>query len=227
MKKIVLLFTMVMLCFIAGCGECQHEEWSEADCVTAKTCINCGMTDGEPLGHSELEWEVNTDNTTDTCVYVEGTCPECYELVETKERNYVYDGDFGMSVEEFVEYFNALSFTVNLVESENGSYRNSAYEYLEDEESYFFVKFDENDAGMITNISFTGHGLEEARGYLITCCDLFATVNPQYEDYEVDDYFKDVCEKYLSDLKAEFNGVDYYYTESRATDTIWFMMETK
>ena len=44
----ILLIICVML--LSGCG-CQHE-WTDADCVTPRTCTLCQETEGEALGHA-------------------------------------------------------------------------------------------------------------------------------------------------------------------------------
>ncbi|MBQ9978504.1 MAG: discoidin domain-containing protein [Clostridia bacterium] len=54
-KSIVLLIA-VLCVFIMALSSCDllHEHtWVDADCTTPKTCSECGMTEGEPLGHTE------------------------------------------------------------------------------------------------------------------------------------------------------------------------------
>lgn len=65
MKKRIALILLVLACVLAlsACG-CAHEEWIEADCVTAKTCAECGEIEGAPLGHS---WQAATCDTAKTC----------------------------------------------------------------------------------------------------------------------------------------------------------------
>lgn len=55
MKKrmTALLLAIAALFTLTACG---HEHvWQEADCLTPKTCADCGETEGEPLGHSPTE----------------------------------------------------------------------------------------------------------------------------------------------------------------------------
>ena len=77
MKKISLIFLSVLWMFtLAACGnKCEHtydnacdaicndceetrevgaHDFAAADCDTAKTCKNCGATEGEALGHTWL-----------------------------------------------------------------------------------------------------------------------------------------------------------------------------
>ena len=35
-------------------SECVHS-WQEADCLTPKTCLECGAVEGEPLGHDFID----------------------------------------------------------------------------------------------------------------------------------------------------------------------------
>ena len=64
MKKTTVLFTSLLLCLLmlAGC-ECKHT-WTEADCLTAKTCTECGTVEGEALGH---DWAAATCDAPETC----------------------------------------------------------------------------------------------------------------------------------------------------------------
>lgn len=45
----VILF-MLLVCFLLTTCTCAHK-WKEATCTEPKTCVYCGMTEGEPLGH--------------------------------------------------------------------------------------------------------------------------------------------------------------------------------
>ena len=52
MKRVLTLTALVLACMmvLTGCF-CQHEVWNPADCVTPKTCAECGETEGEVLAH--------------------------------------------------------------------------------------------------------------------------------------------------------------------------------
>ena len=64
MKKGIISVTLSFL--IAGMlSACGHKHvWSDATCTEAKTCIECGETEGSPLGHS---WTAATCTTPKTC----------------------------------------------------------------------------------------------------------------------------------------------------------------
>ena len=58
---VIALFVVAMLA-LSGC-QCRHE-WTEADCVTPRTCAKCGETEGEALGH---DWQNATCAAPKTC----------------------------------------------------------------------------------------------------------------------------------------------------------------
>ena len=73
MKKIVLFSIMLALVLtMAACG-CKHETWNAADCVTPKTCAECGEIEGEALGHTWVDADCVTPKTCSVCKQTEGT----------------------------------------------------------------------------------------------------------------------------------------------------------
>jgi len=72
MKKMFSLILCLLICLLtfAGCS-CKHT-WTEADCVTAKTCSACNATEGEPLGHTWKEANCTTAKTCSVCEATEG-----------------------------------------------------------------------------------------------------------------------------------------------------------
>lgn len=73
MKKRILSILVLILCLslLTGCM-CKHEVWNDADCVTPKTCAECGETEGEPLGHVWLAATCETPKTCEVCSVTEG-----------------------------------------------------------------------------------------------------------------------------------------------------------
>lgn len=61
-KLSILILILVLSLALTGC--CFHEEWADATCTTPKTCIECGETEGEPLGHV---WQPRTTEVPETC----------------------------------------------------------------------------------------------------------------------------------------------------------------
>ena len=61
-KLSVLILILVLAMVFTGC--CKHEVWTEANCTTAKTCVECGDVEGMPLGHI---WQPRTTEVPETC----------------------------------------------------------------------------------------------------------------------------------------------------------------
>lgn len=97
MKKKIISLCLVLSCLLAltGCM-CSHEEWAEANCTTPKTCVECGETEGESLGHSWMAATCTAPKTCENCGLTDGeakghqweeatcteakTCPVCKEV---------------------------------------------------------------------------------------------------------------------------------------------------
>lgn len=69
-KLLVLILTLCCLLVLSGC--CFHSEWYAADCTTPKTCVKCGETEGEALGHTWVEADCVTPKTCTVCHLTEG-----------------------------------------------------------------------------------------------------------------------------------------------------------
>ena len=71
-KKLTLIaLVLVFALALSACG-CKHETWKDADCETAKTCAECGETEGAPLGHSWLAATCETAKTCEVCGKTDG-----------------------------------------------------------------------------------------------------------------------------------------------------------
>ena len=73
MKKRILSLLVLILCMslLTGCM-CKHEVWNDADCVTPKTCAECGETEGEALGHVWLAANCVSPKTCEVCGTTDG-----------------------------------------------------------------------------------------------------------------------------------------------------------
>ena len=73
MKKRLTLIALVLVCALAlsACG-CKHETWNAATCETPKTCADCGVTEGEALGHAWADATCETPKTCSNCGLTEG-----------------------------------------------------------------------------------------------------------------------------------------------------------
>ena len=56
------MIILAMALLFTGC--CKHEVWTEADCTTPKTCVECGEIEGTALGHI---WQPRTTEAPETC----------------------------------------------------------------------------------------------------------------------------------------------------------------
>lgn len=65
MKRRLVLFclALVLSLSLTACL-CNHGIWEDATCDTPKTCVDCGATEGNPLGHT---WQAATCTTPKTC----------------------------------------------------------------------------------------------------------------------------------------------------------------
>lgn len=72
MKKIISLISLfsIVLFTLAGCGH--THEFADATCTAAKTCTECGETEGEPLGHNWKEADCENPKTCTRCGETEG-----------------------------------------------------------------------------------------------------------------------------------------------------------
>lgn len=72
MKKsiLILLSLLIPAALLTGCS-CQHQ-WLDATCELPKTCTQCNVTEGEPLGHSWLEANCETPQTCSRCNLTDG-----------------------------------------------------------------------------------------------------------------------------------------------------------
>ena len=61
-KLSVLIIVLALAMLFTGC--CKHEVWTEANCTTPRTCVECGEVDGEALGHI---WQPRTTEVPETC----------------------------------------------------------------------------------------------------------------------------------------------------------------
>jgi len=96
MKKLTLILLSLLMVFaLASCGnKCDHtydnacdatcnecgetrevgaHDFAAADCDTPKTCKNCGVTEGEALGHTWLDADCETAKTCSVCGATDGT----------------------------------------------------------------------------------------------------------------------------------------------------------
>lgn len=82
------IFAVLILCLpaLAGCA-CKHQ-WTEASCLTPKTCTLCEETEGEPAGHIWAEATCEAPKTCSVCAVTEGQPLAHSEAVRECNLNY-------------------------------------------------------------------------------------------------------------------------------------------
>lgn len=72
MKKRILSVVLLLVCISMLTGCCFHSEWYAATCEAPKTCVECGETEGEALGHTWVDATCVAPKTCSTCRLTEG-----------------------------------------------------------------------------------------------------------------------------------------------------------
>lgn len=72
MKKKLTFLVLALACLLAFTGCCFHKEWRSATCTDPKTCVECGETEGEALGHTWEDATCVAPKTCATCHLYEG-----------------------------------------------------------------------------------------------------------------------------------------------------------
>lgn len=100
---------LICLLVLAGCS-CKHN-WTEADCVTAKTCSECQATEGAPLGHTPDQWQESFDPVTATVTKTQHctVCNECTASETAPLTTMIRDEGFLFTPKEFLERLVALA----------------------------------------------------------------------------------------------------------------------
>ena len=136
MKRLLsLALVLTLVSGLTGC--CMKHQWIEADCVTPRTCANCGETEGEPLGHTWMEPDCVTPRTCSVCGETEGQplghepgswriaqldplalteteeqiCSRCGEVIDTRETELtaLYQDDlFLIHAQDFADRLDSI-----------------------------------------------------------------------------------------------------------------------
>jgi len=111
MRKRMIFALLLALTLLAGC--CLNHSWEEATCETAKTCAQCGKTEGEALGHSFADATCREPARCTVCGDTKGTplghswepatcvsprtCSQCHEtegdLAEHQVKEWIFRTD--------------------------------------------------------------------------------------------------------------------------------------
>lgn len=68
---LIVLRLFIVLIVVIFCMPDTHEhDWVAATCTEPKTCADCGETEGDALGHTPDEWELDEPNYTTATVWL-------------------------------------------------------------------------------------------------------------------------------------------------------------
>lgn len=134
-----------------SCEKAGHE-WADAACSTAKSCLICGATDGQPLGHNPGEWgEWSVDyrkgiNIREQCCNMCGATikEEHEELLSYVEGDVfsLYPAAFSYRFDDAFNYISGYSFESDEYIDEN--------DYLFEGNTLYIIKSGDRDVGMYT-----------------------------------------------------------------------------
>lgn len=92
------------------CGETKGDalghDWVDATCVNPKTCSRCGETEGEAKGHVPGEWKQEKPNYVDATITTSQKCSKCGETIDSKSESIAsfVDGEvFSIPASDFVK----------------------------------------------------------------------------------------------------------------------------
>ena len=136
------------LCLTA-CG-CRHE-WREAHCDSPKTCIVCGLTEGEKLPHQPGQWMLAHADYVQAQNHLLRKCKSCDAVLEeyTATIDKFYNGTTFLT--------SAQDFTERLV---------TILEQLQERGGKYSAEITDADGKAQLNIGFTEFGLQETVGEL-------------------------------------------------------------
>ena len=132
---IVAIAVIAIAILIFALTYCPHDEWKDATCTEPKTCVKCGKTEGEALGHDWKDATCTEPKTCQRCGETEGDalghkpgewstsinalsakrsseqkCTVCGAVVDSKDEKLTTFVDNGKFVLSPVEFNDRLSF---------------------------------------------------------------------------------------------------------------------
>lgn len=203
--------------------ECKSHIYNAATCTTPKTCMKCGHTDGEPLGHDLIHHEKQEGNCTSSGYEAYDTCSRCdySTFVETLPlgHNWIYDDTYHVNTCSRCHMSDGIKFTLNNDYLEIGSQTYISFKDFEISD-FEFVIYDED----IISIDSFGRikalmvGTTNIEAYLLANPEIYISFN-----FEVIDKAPSV---YTTYEKMDKNDVSYLYfkdsNESISDYTITF-----
>lgn len=109
---LIALGLFVVLIVIALCTEdTHHHEWKEATCTEPKTCTGCGETEGEALGHTPGEWELEKPDYVAAGIWLHKKCTVCGAIIDSQLKGLstlCENGELLLTPDEFTERYGKM-----------------------------------------------------------------------------------------------------------------------
>lgn len=192
-KRIITVLTTLSIgaLTLVGCG---HEHvWTEADCVTPKTCSECGEIEGEALGHTFVEADCVTAKTCSVCGETEGaplghdwtlatfdapkTCSVCGET----------EGEpLAITLEHYFEVNPDVLAGLNQVASDSLSEGSGMCEYIISAKDNEFISSVRYEEGVVTDENFDAVREALEQGLLATYDTLYENKNAISTEYGIE-----------------------------------------
>lgn len=111
-KKILIGLLIALGLFIAlivaalCTADTHHHEWAAAICTEPKTCTECGKTEGEPLGHTAGDWELDDPDYVTATVWMRQRCTTCGASLDSKLKKFTTlceNGELLLTPDEFTQ----------------------------------------------------------------------------------------------------------------------------
>ncbi len=106
---LIALGLFVALIVVILCMPDTHKhDWVAATCTEPKTCADCGETEGEALGHTPGEWELDEPSYTTATVWLRQKCTVCGTQLDSelkKMSTLCENGELLLTPDEFTQRY--------------------------------------------------------------------------------------------------------------------------
>ena len=180
LKYMVSLSLSLSVFFLTSCSniitneECEHI-YTEATCITAKTCSICGKTSGYALGHSWQNATCTSPKTCSTCKTTQGKALG-HTYTETNMPAPKMCSRCNKEAEDDIAWYKASTYKVGADIPAGEYYIKCTSTYM----AYFAISSDSSDNSIIENENFYGHHfvtLENGQYFTITRSQCTAVKN--------------------------------------------------
>lgn len=216
---------------------CEEHDWREALCWQPKTCLDCGATEGEALGH-EKDSKLTLDyvDTEEAKAHYFVKCTRCGARVDSETRDVdslAYDGKFLLSISDFTKRLDSvldengtwLSLSANAilgtlskypacaVATKSSNRQIAGIVYFKDGETAQTDKYSTDNRKMMVQKTSSGTSKEFASA---TAAVIMA-LNPGLSTSECLDIATKTAKRALSGDTYSYNGIKYGLTKDGST----------